>query len=131
MLTEPDAYFATLRSGLLGHAVSFRRLACDCLLLYFGCEPGDPSGITIWFNPIWHLRGPGGALLGSMQVAEASDTEEAMASVADGPFAPLIGRRTQGIAIDPLTFDLGVSFEGGYGVYTFVADATADESWHI
>jgi hypothetical protein len=131
MPTESDAFFATLRSGLLGHAVSFRRLACDSLLLYIDCEPGDLGGITIWFEPIWHVRGPGGVLLGSRQVAEASDTEEAMAAVADGALAPLLGRRIEGVVVDSLTFDLGVSFEGSYGVFTFVADATADQSWHI
>jgi hypothetical protein len=95
------------------------------------CHPGDACGMTIWFEPIWHLRGPEKVLLGSMQAAEASDSEEAMATVADGPLHPLIGRLIEIIAINPLTFDLSVSFEGGYKVCTFAADATADESWHI
>src|SRR5262245_18894426 len=64
MLTEPDDFFETLRRGLLGHAVSFRRLAGDSLLLYIECEPGDPSGITLWLEPVWHLRGPGGGAAG-------------------------------------------------------------------
>jgi hypothetical protein len=131
MATNPDTFFEKLRSGLLGNRVSFRRLACDTLLLYVGCEPGDRKGITIWFDPIWHLRGPGGVLLGSMQVAEASDSEEAMAAVADEPMAPLLGRLIEGVAIDPMTFDLSVGFEGGYCVCTFAAHAKTDESWHI
>lgn len=131
MPTDPDALFSTLIGGLMGHTISYRRLACDSLLLFVGCEPGDQSGLTIWLEPIWHLRGPGGVLLGSMQVAEACESEEAMSAVADAPLALLLGKRIEGVVVDPQTFDLGVSFEEGYGIFTFVADATTDESWHI
>jgi hypothetical protein len=131
MVTEPGLFFEELQGRILGRKVSYRRLACDSLLLYLDCQPGDGSGLTIWFEPIWHLRGPDGVLLGSMQVAAACDSEEAMSAVADGPLEPLLGRSIEGVAIDPLTFDLTVCLAGGYSVCTFAADATVDESWHI
>lgn len=131
MVTEPEAFFQIFKRELVGHKVTFSRLACDCLLLYIDGHPGDANGITFWFDSIWHLRGPEGVLLGSLQFAEASDSEEAMAAVADGPMAPLIGTLVESIAIDPTTFDLSVSFECDCVVCTFAADATADESWHI
>jgi hypothetical protein len=131
MAIEPGTLFEELQGRILRGEVTYRRLACDSLLLYLDCEPGDASGLTIWFDPIWHLRGPNGVLLGSMQVAAACDSEEAMSAVADGPLEPLIGRSIDGIAIDPLTFDLTISLAGGYSVCTFAADATVDESWHV
>jgi hypothetical protein len=87
--------------------------------------------MTIWFEPIWHPSGPEGVLLGSMEVAAACGAEDAMAAVADGPLAPQLGRSVEGVAIDPLTFDLSISLDGGYNVRTLVADATVDESCHI
>lgn len=85
MMTEPERLFEERRGRTLGRRVSCRRLACDSLLLYLDFEPGDEEGITLWFEPIRHLRGADGVLLGSMQVAAACDSEEAMAAVADGP----------------------------------------------
>jgi hypothetical protein len=131
MMTEPGRILEQVRGRILGSKVSYRRLASDSLLLYLDCEPGDGGGITIWFEPIWHLRGPDGVLLGSMQVAAACGSEDAMAAIADGPLAPLLGRYIEGVAIDTLTFDLSISLVGRYKVCTFVADATVDESWHI
>jgi hypothetical protein len=131
MTTEPRRHLEELKGRILGSKVSYCRLACDSLLLYVGCVPGDESGITLWFDPIWHLRGHDRVLLGSMQVAAVCDSEEAMAAVADGPLAPLLGRSIEGVAIAPLTFDLSVSLEGVYSVCTFVADGSVDESWHI
>jgi hypothetical protein len=132
MTSEPRRLFEELKGRILGSKVSYRRLACDFLLLYLDCVPGDESGITLWFDPIWHLRGHDRVLLGSMQVAAACDSEEAMAAVAHGPLlAPLLGRSIEGVAIASLTCDLSVFLEGGYSVCTFVADTSVDESWHI
>jgi hypothetical protein len=131
MMTEAESRFERLRTELIGRRIKFRRLAGDSLLLYVDCEPGDQRGITIWLEPIWHLRGPLGVLLGSMQVAEAADEEETMAAVADEPLSQLIGKAIEDVAFDALTFDITVRFEGGYRVCTFVADATSDDSWHI
>jgi hypothetical protein len=124
-------FFDGLKARLIGHKVTYRRLACDSLLLFIDCDPGDGTGVTLWFEPIWHYSGPNGVLVGSMLVAEASDSEEAMAAVADEPMALLLGRSIESVTIAPRTFDLMVTFEGDYHVTTFVSDPTSDESWHI
>jgi hypothetical protein len=126
----PGQFFADLRGQLLGRKVSYRRLAADSLLLYIDCEPGDGRGFTLWFEPIWHFRGPEGVLVGSSQVAEASEAEGAMAAVAE-PMDLLSGRAIADVLVEAGTFDLSVEFEGGYRVKTFVSDPTARESWHI
>jgi hypothetical protein len=131
MTTEPRRVFEELKGRIIGSKVLYRRLACDVLLLYLDCEPGDGSGITLWFDTPWRLCDANRVLLGSRQVAEACESKEAMAAVADGPLAPLLGRSIEGVAIDPVTFDLQVSLEGGYSICTFAVDALVDESWHI
>lgn len=131
MVIEPEVLFNTLRGQLVGHRLSFRRLACDSLLLYIDCDPGDSRGVTVWLEPVWHLRNSTRVLLGSMQVHVACDSAEAMASIADDALGPLIGSTVNGVAIDPVTFDLTLVFEDGRTISTFVADATTNESWHI
>jgi hypothetical protein len=130
MEERPENRFDSLRGRIVGQVVTYRRLACDSLLLYLGCEPGDCRGLTIWFQPIWHCLGPHGVLLGSMQVAEVCESEEKMDSLS-ACMDVLHGRVVEWIATEPLTFDLTVSVDGGFSVRTFVADATTDESWHI
>jgi hypothetical protein len=128
--TEPGPFFERLRVGLEGHRVSYYRLACDTLLLYVDCQPGDDEGIIVWFEPIWHFRGPEGVLVGSRQVADVSETKEGMAA-ACVPMKVLYGRTIERISIEPATFDLSVSLEGGYRIATFVSDPTQEESWCI
>ena len=125
---DPGVFFETLRVRLVDHRVSAYRLACDSLLVYFDCEPGDETGVTLWFEPIWHFRGPQGVLVGSMQAFEAAQTEDgldALSGLMDG----LHEKEVEQVVVDPVSFDLSVSFAGGYSVTTFVADATAGESW--
>jgi hypothetical protein len=126
-----ESFFEELKTKLVGHGVSYRRLACDSLLVDIDGEPGDGIGVTIWFEPIWYFCRPERVLVGSMQVAEASDTKEAMAAVADEPMDPLLGRSIENIVIEPRTFDLIVTFQGDYSIKTFVSDPMSDESWHI
>jgi hypothetical protein len=128
---DPGPFFETLKGQLIGHRVTYRRLACDILLIYLDCEPGDGTGVTIWLDPIWHFCGPEGVLVASMQVAEALDSEETMAAVADELMASLLGRSIESVVIEPRTFDLMVKFEGDYYVKTSVSDPASEESWHI
>lgn len=129
--TDAESLFQNFKARLIGRSVTHRRLACDSLLIYVDCVPGEKTGVSLWFEPIWHYRGPQGVLVGSMQVAEASKSAEARAAVADEPMALLQGRPIESIEIEPKTFDLIVSFRGDYSVKTFVSDPTTDESWHI
>ena len=130
MVTQPEHFLESLRDRLIGRSVSYRRLACDSLLIYVECQPGDEKGLTIWFEPIWHLRGPRGVLVGSMQAAEASKTEGGL-DVVCARMDLLCEKSIEEVGVHPLTHDLSVTSAGGYSVNTFVADPTVDESWHI
>jgi hypothetical protein len=130
MATMAEHFLEDLRSRLIGRPVSYRRLAGDSLLIYVGCEPGDGKGITIWFEPIWHFRGPQCVLVGSMQAAEAAQTEDGLDALSD-LMDVLHEKEVQKLVVEPLSFDLSVAFAGGYYVKTFVAYATDRESWHM
>ena len=130
MANEPLPLFEELRSKLVGHRVTFRRLACASLLIYVECTPGDGRGITIWFEPTWHFRGPDGVLLGSDQAWEARDSNESLDSVSM-PLNILHDGAVEDVVVESSTHDLTVTFEGGFLVRTFVSDATAEQSWHI
>jgi hypothetical protein len=127
---EPERFLDHLRLRLVGHRLSFRRLACDVLLLYVECEPGDGKGVTIWLDPIWRLRGPQGVLVGSPQATDAMHSEEGLAAVS-ALLGDLQERAIERVDVQPLTFDLRVMLEGGYCLETFAVDQTVDESWHI
>jgi hypothetical protein len=130
MDSDSEHFWASLRDRLIGRPVSFRRLAGDSLLIYVDCEPGDQEGLTIWFDPIWHFRGPQGVLVGSMQAAETSESEGEL-DVVSACMDVLHQKPVEQIVIEPLTRDLRVTFAGGYCVETFVSDPTDGESWHI
>jgi hypothetical protein len=130
MATKTEHFWEDLRNRLVGRPVSYRRLAGDSLLIYVDCKPGDEKGITIWFEPIWHFRGPQGVLVGSMQAFEAAQTEDGFDALSD-LMNVLHEKEVEQVVVDPLSFDLSLAFAGGYSVKTFVADATAGESWHI
>lgn len=129
---EAIEFFESLRPRLIGHTVSFRRLAANSLLIYIDCEPGDQQGVTIWFEPTWHFCGPEGVLVGSRQaqVADAPDADEVFARVAE-PLDLLLGRAIESATIEQRTHDLSLALEGDYYIKTFVSDPTDDETWHI
>jgi hypothetical protein len=128
IVSEPTEQFEDFASRLIGHRVSFTRLAGNSLLIYVDCEPSDNKGLTIWFEPTWHLGSPRGVLLGSRQAQV--DGKEAHSRVAE-PLDQLAGKAIEKVLIEEITFDLRVVFEGGYWITTFVSDPTDDESWHI
>lgn len=127
----PGSFFESLKSRLVGREIRHRRLACDSLLLYIDCEPGDEAGIILWVEPIWHLRGPNGVLLGSSQVTAAAESVETMSAIADEPMTHILGRSIEDVVIESGTHDLAVEFRGNYSIRTFVSDAESDHSWHI
>jgi hypothetical protein len=129
---EAKEYLEHLRGSLEGHVVEYTRLAANSLLIYVECEPGDKKGITIWFEPTWHLCGAEGVLLGSRQAQmdDAPEDEEAFHRVVE-PLRVLEGKKLESVVVEPRTFDLHLFIEGDYWVKTFVADPTDEESWHI
>jgi hypothetical protein len=47
--------FENFRHELIGSRITFVRLACNSLLLYVECEPGDGCGLTFWLEPPWRV----------------------------------------------------------------------------
>jgi hypothetical protein len=131
VVKESRLLFEELKGRILGQKVSRRELIRDSLVLHLDCESGDGRGLTIWFQPIWHLRGPHHVLFGSLQVPAGCDFERTMSVVADSHSEPLFGRSIEEVAVHPLTFDLTVFLAGGFSVCTFVADVTLEDSWQI
>ena len=128
MNEQPELVLQDFRHRLIGHPVTFVRLAANSLLVYIDSEPGSVTGLTFWFEPTWHLVGPTGVLLGSRQ-SQIEDAE-AHSKLSDMTLG-LFDKKVEEISVVPLTYDLHVVLEGAYSITTFVSDPTDDESWHI
>jgi hypothetical protein len=96
-------------------------------------KPCNDGGVTLWFEPTWHLRGPEHVLTGSRQAAHDPDAEDPDAgfNLAAEAIDVLDGRRITDVIIELVTGDLFLSLEGDYLVRTFVSDPTDGELWHI
>ena len=131
---DAQELFDRFHGELIGRRISFVRLACNSLLLYVECRPGDAHGLTFWFEPTWHVTAPEGVVAGSRQAQGEGD---------DGPtdaelgrvYAPicdkLIDRAITAIQVDPRSCDLSVIVAGDRHVRTFASDPEDDHSWHI
>jgi hypothetical protein len=127
-MLEAKAQFEIFARRLVGHRVSFTRLAANSLLIYIDCKPNENKGLTLWFEPTWHFGSLRGVLLGSRQ-AQVQD-KKTHTLVAE-PLNQLHGRAIEKVSVEDITFDLHISFEDGYWIKTFVSDPDEDESWHI
>ena len=123
----PASLLERFRSALVGHRVTFCRLAVYYLLLYADCRPGDESGVTIWFDPPWRYVGPEGLLVESDEIDEDEEDLD--------PFSehlrPLVGRMIEGLVIEEESQMLTVGLEGGHLVRTVATEPPADEIWHF
>lgn len=126
--------FDRFHGELIGRRISFVRLACNSLLLYVECRPGDARGFTFWFEPTWHVIAPEGVVAGSRQAQGERDDgpTEADLDRVSGPICDrLIGRAVTAVHVDPRSYDLSVIVAGDCHVKTFASDPEDDHSWHI
>jgi hypothetical protein len=131
---SPEQFLHRLRrEHIVGRAVTFIRLAANSLLVYFGGQPGDRQGVTLWLDPTWHLRGPDGVLAGSRQAQDDPDSQDPEAGfrAAAAGVDALAGRRALTLDVDDVTTDLRIAFEGGIELRTFVADPDDNHLWHV
>ena len=77
-------------------------------------KPCNDAGVTLWFEPTWHLRGPERVLTGSRQAAHDPDAEDpdARFNLAAEAVDVLNGRRITDVTIELVTGDLFLSLEG-------------------
>jgi hypothetical protein len=129
----PEEVFVEFRSRIVGHTVRERRLATNSLLVYIDAEPGDGTGLTLWFDPTWHLRDDAHVLTGSRQAQhdpDAADPDAGFHLVADA-VDHLVGRTVVTLEMSDSTGDLTLSLDGGLRLCTFVSDPLTEQLWHI
>lgn len=115
---HPEALFAELTVALVGHSITFTRLAANSLLLYVDCEPGDKSGFIIWFEPIWHMSAPEGVLVGSQQAQGDSDDGANIEELDQigAPLQRMLGHPVTAVEVDHRTHDLTLTVDNKYFV---------------
>jgi len=129
-----DDLFQRFHGELIGRPITYVRLACNSLLLYVDCEPGDGQGLTLWFEPPWHVSTPAGVIAGSRQAQVQGDDgpTEAELDRVSGPIADaLLGQLITSVEVDPRSRDLLVAVANTFYVRTFVSDPEDDHLWHI
>ena len=121
-------------SFLLGQEVSFRRMAGNTLILYFGGEPGDDSVTTLSIDPSWRYARSGEWLLGSGDIPwekEEEETGEAF-SVRFNEICdicmPLFSSIVERISLSSNSADIEITFSSNQKVVSF-AGYTDDYSW--
>ncbi len=126
--------FENFHHELIGGRITFVRLACDSLLLYVECKPGDGRGLTLWLEPPWHVSTPQRVVAGSRQAQGEGDdgpTEEELDRVSEPICLAILDRPIAEIHVDERSRALAVTVEGGNCVRTFVSDPDDDHTWHI
>lgn len=128
MLQNAQSVFNDFVQRLLGREIQAASLFLNSLRLCVGCEFGEKAGLFLYFDPVWHLGGPKGVLVGSRQAqVEERDAHAALNLLVQ----ELLGKKIERVTVDALTGDIDIRFSGGYWVRTFVSDPTDDENWYI
>ena len=131
---DAEELFKRFHRELIGRNISFVRLASNSLLLYVECKPGDGQGLTLWFEPTWHISAPEGVIAGSRQAQGEGDqgaTKAELDRVSKPIREKLIDRTITDIQLDQRSRDLTVTVAGAYDIRTFAADPEDDHLWHI
>lgn len=128
MPQDPQSVFNGFVQWLHGREIQAASLFLNSLRLCVGCEFGEKGGLFLYLDPVWHLGGPEGVLVGSRQAqVEERDAHAALNLLVQ----PLLGKTVTSVSIEALTFDIDVRLSSGYWVRTFVSDPTDDENWYI
>lgn len=58
---------------LVSERVSFIRIVCNSIIIYFHGEPGDSTVVSVFIDPSWRLQHHGKVIVGSydLQIEEA------------------------------------------------------------
>jgi hypothetical protein len=125
---EAQPVFNEFIRWLKGRKVEAADLFLNSLRLCIEGQFGEDTGLFVWFDPVWHLGGPKGVLVGSRQAqAEDRDVRGALNSLVQ----QLLGREVERVSIDALTSDIDIRFSNGFWVRTFVSDPTAEMNWYF
>ena len=132
-MVNGDELCRRLHRELIGQRISFIRLACDMLLLYVECNPGDGQGLTIWFNPPWRVSAPDGVIADSRQVRGDNDgpTEAELDRISEPIYEKLINQPITEVQVDQCSRNLTVTVAVAYDAKTCASDLENDHLWHI
>lgn len=121
-------------SFLIGREVSFRRIAGNTIILYFGGEPGDDAVTTLRIDPSWRYFNLGKWLLGSGDLPWEKDENESedefstrFNEICD-VCAPLVHSIVESVSLAPNSSDIEINFSGNQRLVSF-AGYTDEEGW--
>ena len=120
--------------NLVGERVSFVRIVCNSIIIYFRGEPGD-SVVSVFIDPSWRIQRHGKVIVGSydLQIDEADfeskeeyqQEYERIAALSDG----LQGSTLEAVGIDSEASDLEMKFSDDQVVRNFANSAFDDKAW--
>jgi hypothetical protein len=120
--------------NIVGERVSFVRIVCNSIIIYFRGEPGD-SVVSVFIDPSWRIQRHGKVIVGSydLQIDEADfeskegyqQEYERIAALSDG----LQGSTLEAVGIDSEASDLEMKFSDHQVVRNFANSAFDDKAW--
>lgn len=129
-----DELFKRFHGELVGRPVSFVRLACDMLLLYIDCRPGDDTGLTFWLNPPWQPISTRGVIADSSRIPivdQEKPTNDDLDDITSAICGKLIDQTITEVRVDPRSFELVVTIGRAYEVKALASDLECDHMWHL
>lgn len=119
----------------MGQTVTFKRIACNSIIVYFFGEPGDESVVSVFIDPSWRYQKNGKVVVGSYDLqTEESDFdsreeyEESFSrqcALTDGIHAS----RLISCAVDLESSDLTMGFSDGQMLRNFANSGVDDKAW--
>lgn len=120
---------------LVGERVSFVRIVCNSIIIYFHGEPGDSAVVSVFIDPTWRLQHHGKVIVGSydLQIDEADfeskeeyqEEYERIVALTDG----VEGSTLEGVGIDSESSDLLMKFSDHQVVRNFANSGFDDKAW--
>ncbi|MCI0665391.1 MAG: hypothetical protein L0220_30385 [Acidobacteria bacterium] len=120
---------------LTHQAVTFKRLACNSIIIYFFGEPGDDTVISVFIDPTWRYHKNGKIIVGSYDLQiepgdyktkeEYEERFDYLCSLTDG----LNGAELINCTVEPESFDLTMEFSANQVLRSFANSAFDEKNW--
>jgi hypothetical protein len=120
---------------LIGERVSFVRIVCNSIIIYFRGDPGDSAVVSVFIDPTWRLQHHGKVVVGSydLQIDEGDfeskkeyqEEYERIVALTDG----LEGSPLEAVEINLESSDLLMKFSDQRVVRNFANSGFDDKAW--
>jgi len=122
---------------LIHQTVTFKRIACNSIIIYFFGEPGDDTVISVFIDPTWRYHKNAKIIVGSYDLQiEASEFKthdedeyeerfDYLCSLTDG----LIGAALINCTVEPESWDIIMEFSDNQVLRSFANSAFDDKNW--